>query len=191
MSFSFIVVPSSLKVAPKSFSNLGLVLEKPTNRIVGSRSYRTWKAYALVQDPHFVMTNYTFKVIIIESQCLDIFYLPNPIGLVSIHLHRRLMLRTLRKIDTSKKTLPKLVPQLSATNIKVKSMLLPTVQTHLTLPSMMELPLKHLSRIIYSSESHSVIKEFSVFFFRLPRLLSFFNTTTVNYPLLFLALLSL
>jgi len=75
--------------------------------------------------------------------------LPNSIGLVSIHLNLRLMLRIKisAKIKTLKQTFSKLVPRLSVIDAKIMSMLLPTVQAHLRLPSMMEFPLKHQSLI--------------------------------------------
>ena len=70
----------------------------------------------------------------------------NPIGLVSILPHIGMTSRA-RVLNMTKKMGPsslKLVPLLSATNVKVICMLLPTVQIHLRLPSMTEFPLKHL-----------------------------------------------
>ena len=52
------------------------------------------------------------------------------------------------KVRTLKRTFSKLVLQLSATNVKVMCILLPTVQAHLRLPSMTEFSLKYLSMIV-------------------------------------------
>ena len=59
-------------LVPKSFPDLGLVLEK---------------AYAFVQDLDVVRTNHTFKSHNIELHCLDLPHPPNPIGLVPKPLH--------------------------------------------------------------------------------------------------------
>ena len=61
---------------------------------------------------------------------------------------------TIRTI-TLKRTFSRLVQQLSATNVQIIGMLLPTIQTHLRLSLMTEFPFKHLSLIVLFSESHS------------------------------------
>jgi len=65
------------------------------------------------------------------------------------------------KVRILKKTYPKLVSQVSATNAEVMSTLLSTAQTHLRLPSMIELILKHLSLIVLSLKVTHMIKEFT------------------------------
>jgi len=54
----------------------------------------------------------------------------------------------INKSKNTEKDLSKISLKLSVTNAKVMSMLLPTAQTHLRLPSMMQLTLKHLSLIV-------------------------------------------
>ena len=53
-----------------------------------------------------------------------------------------------KRKNTENDFFQKKVPQLSATNVKVMGMLLPTVQAHSRLPSKTEFPLKHLNLIV-------------------------------------------
>ena len=76
--------------------------------------------YALLQDLDSAMLQ---RVTIIGLQCLDSLpHLPNPIGLVSRLLHTGMTLR-IRALNGTTETRapisPELVPQLSATNVKI------------------------------------------------------------------------
>jgi len=113
--------------------------------------------------------NHHILTIIKEHQHLDFPYLFCLISLVPYHLHLGKMLN----IRIPKLTFPKLGLPLSATNVKVISMLLPTIPDHWRLPLLTKFALKPLSPIGLSPRKSLLWLRSSVLLPRLSRLLFF------------------